>query len=289
MIIVQIAGGLGNQLFQYAFGRTLALRNGCELKLDLSIFENYEWHEYSLKPFNIKEEIASQKECEILRGQNLPLYKRIQRKLFDTQPTFIHEHTLLFDPKYLEVKNPAYLSGYWQSERYFSEFKEKIFSEFNIHVKPSAANQSLIDQIRSCNAISLHLRRGNFIKDESVNKKHGTTSINYYMEAINFICTKIINPVFFIFSDDILWAKENINLNFQSVFVDINSDKTDYEDLRLMSSCQHHILANSTFSWWGAWLNPSPDKIVIAPKIWFADKDFNLQTRDLIPGTWIRI
>ncbi len=289
MIIVQIAGGLGNQLFQYAFGRALALRNRCELKLDLSVFENYEWHEYSLKPFNIQEKIASKRECEILRGLNLPLIKRIKNRLFDSPPTFIQEDNLRFNPEYLSVKSPVYLSGYWQSEKYFLDFRNEILNEFRISVEPTRDNIDLANKIHSCNAVSLHLRRGNFIDDEIVNKKHGTASLNYYKEAVKLLGSKISDPVFFIFSDDIQWVKEHFKLDFQSVLVNINDAKTDYEDLRLMSNCQHHILANSTFSWWGAWLNPSPDKIVIAPKKWFADEDFNSQTKDITPDTWIRI
>lgn len=289
MIIVELTGGLGNQLFQYAFGRTLALRNKCELKLDISSFENYEWHDYSLNPFNINQEIATKKERENLLGINLPIYERIKRKLFKGQPILITENSLLFDSKYLEVKEPAYLRGYWQSEKYFTDFKNEILNDLIIQVKPTSENQKILDQIISCNSISLHIRRGNFVNDESVNKRHGTTSLSYYQEAINVINSKVSNPVYFIFSDDILWVKTNFNITEKVLFVDINDAKNDFQDLRLISSCKHHILANSTFSWWGAWLNTSPEKIVITPKLWFIEEAYNLQTLDLLPPQWMRI
>lgn len=289
MIIVEISGGLGNQLFQYAFGRTLALRNKCELKLDISSFENYEWHEFSLNPFNIKQDIATKTERENLLGINLSVCKRIKRKLFKNQQSFIIENSLLFDAKYLEVKEPAYLKGYWQSEKYFSQFKNEIRNDLIIHVKPTIDNQNILDQIISCNSISLHIRRGNFVNDESVNKRHGTISLNYYKNAIKIINSKVSDPVYFIFSDDLLWVKTNFKISEKLVFVDINDAKNDFQDLRLISNCKHHILANSTFSWWGAWLNTSPNKIVISPKSWFNDVTFNLQTLDLIPPQWLRI
>ena len=289
MIIVEISGGLGNQLFQYAFGRTLALRNKCELKLDISTFENYEWHEYSLNPFNIKQVIATKKERENLLGINLPIYERIKRKLFKRQLILITENSLLFDSKYLEVKEPAYLRGYWQSEKYFTDFKNEILNDLIIQVKPTSENQKILDQIISCNSISLHIRRGNFVNDESVNKRHGTTSLIYYQEAINVINSKVSNPVYFIFSDDILWVKTNFNITEKVLFVDVNDAKNDFQDLRLISSCKHHILANSTFSWWGAWLNNYQSKIVIAPKQWFADPVKNSFHKNIIPKEWIRL
>ena len=137
----------------------------------------------------------------------------------------------------------------------------------------------MICKIESCNSISLHVRRGDFINENSTNKTHGVCSIEYYKKAIDFIAKKISNPVFFIFSDDTKWVYENMKLQFKYFVVDINDHKFAYEDLRLMSKCNHHILANSSLSWWGAWLNESENKVVVAPKIWFADLEF--AARDL--------
>lgn len=289
MIIVQLTGGLGNQLFQYAMGSMLASKNQCGLKLDLSTYKNYEWHEYSLIPFAIAAKIAGARECAVSKGQNLSLLNRIIKKLSNKQSTIIVEQSLLYDSRYVNFKGSAYVTGYWQSEKYFKGIENKIRKDLKIRIEPSASNKVLLDEIRSGNAVSLHIRRGNFVSIDFVNKVHGVCSIDYYQNAVNLISKKISNPVFYIFSDDIPWAKQSLSLNFETVFVDINDAKTDYEDLRLMSTCKHHILANSTFSWWGAWLNPSKEKVVIAPKIWFADEKLNGETADLIPDEWIRI
>ena len=283
-----MSGGLGNQLFQYAMGSMLASNNQCELKLDLSTFETYEWHEYSLAPFKIVAKIAGLKECAVSKGQNLSLFDRIKRKIWNNQSIII-EHNLLFDSSYLNFKGSAYVIGYWQSEKYFSAIENQIRNDFQITLPPSQANQNMLDRIKGSNAVSLHIRRGNYVQIDYVNTVHGTCSIGYYIEAMDLIASKVSNPVVYIFSDDIPWAKENLHLNFEMVFVDINDAQTDYEDLRLMSACRHHILANSTFSWWGAWLNNNSDKMVIAPKIWFADNTLNNQTIDLIPKEWMRI
>ena len=288
MIIVHLAGGLGNQLFQYAYGRALAKSNNSALKLDLSMFEHYEWHEYSLKPFDIKATIASKAESQIMKGENLSFYTRIKRKIF-AKPVVLQEENLLFNSNYLNLKDPAYLAGYWQSEKYFSAIDNLIREDFQITVPPSPANQKMLTRIKRSNAVSLHIRRGNYVQIDFVNTVHGTCSMEYYTEAMDLMSSKVSNPVAYIFSDDIPWAKENLHLKFETVFVDINDAKTDYEDLRLMSACRHHILANSTFSWWGAWLNNDADKMVIAPKIWFADNSKNDQTTDLIPKEWVRI
>jgi hypothetical protein len=289
MIIVQLTGGLGNQLFQFAFGKTLAIKNNCKLKLDMSMFDLDLKREYSLAPFTIDAEVATKSECNILKGENLGYYDRVKKKIFYSRSKIIQEQHISFSPANLTIQKPAYLIGYWQSEKYFIEFKKQIFNSFQICLKPSVDNQSLLDRIESCNAISLHVRRGDFIQEEQTKQVHGSCSMEYYQKAIEHISNYISDPVFFIFSDDIQWVYQNLNLQFTAFIVDINNGKSDYEDLRLMSKCKHHILANSSFSWWGAWLNQSEDKIVIAPKIWFADERMNNETSDLIPEEWIRI
>ena len=289
MIAVQLTGGLGNQLFQYAMGRSLAIRNNAVLKLDLSFFETYEWHEYSLDPFNIEKNVLQSADRIYFERNKKNLFKRIIRKLFGLQPNYICEKNLSFDEQYLQIKNPAYLFGYWQCENYFKENEQLLRKEFSVKIPPSTENQKLLDEIRGVESVSLHIRRGVFVNVDFVNKTHGTCSMEYYEAAINIISGRFNNPVFYIFSDDINWAKENLEIQHVHRFVDINNDKTDYEDLRLMFSCKHNILANSTFSWWGAWLNNNPDKLVIAPKQWFADPNKNKLSQTIIPNSWIRI
>lgn len=288
MIIVNLTGGLGNQLFQYAFGKHLAMLNNCELKLDISSYENYEWHEYSLSPFNVDNNFISTSQSNYYRGNELNLFQRLYRKLFGSI-MILEEDNFRYNSAFINSKAPIYLSGYWQSEKYFKEIESVIRNNFQIVLPPTKKNQDFIEIMQLQNSVSLHVRRGNYVNVSHVNQTHGTSSLEYYNLAVELISSKINNPVFYVFSDDILWAKENINLNFETVFVDINDAKSDYEDMRLMASCKHNITANSTFSWWGAWLNSNNDKIVISPKIWFNDKILNSQTQDLIPPNWIRL
>lgn len=275
-------------MFQYAMGRTLAIKNKVNLKLDLSFFRNYEWHEYSLEPFNIQKNYASENDLQSLGVKN-GVVNKIARKLNLSSSRIVQEDTFLFDQKYLNIQAPAYLVGYWQSEKYFSSEMETIRREFEVTIPPSERNKDLLQEIAKCNSISLHIRRGNFASVGFVNKIHGTCSIDYYSDAVNAISKHCSDPVFFIFSDDISWARKHLKIPFKHFFVNNNDGKSDYEDLRLMYSCKHHIIANSTFSWWGAWLNKNMHKVVIAPKQWFADKEKNKMGSSIIPASWVRL
>jgi hypothetical protein len=288
MIIVNLTGGLGNQLFQYAFGKYLAISNNAILKLDVSSYENYEWHDYSLSPFCIDEIFAAPEECNNYKGFGLNIFQRLYRKIIGVNYLLV-EDNFKFNPDYKIKTGPIYLNGYWQSENYFKEIESELRNNFKFKIPPSFENSELIKKMRQENAVSLHIRRGNYVNVNHVNEIHGTSSLEYYNQAVKIISTKVLNPIFYIFSDDISWAKKNLNLDFETIFVDINDAKSDYEDLRLMSTCKHNITANSTFSWWGAWLNTNSNKIVIAPKIWFNDKQLNNQTDYLIPAGWLRI
>ncbi len=289
MIVVNIIGGLGNQLFQYAFGKALAIKNNCELKLDISSYNNYEWHDYSLSPFSINENFATETECNNFKGENLSIFQNIKNRVVKSNYNYFIEKDLQFNEEYKNITNPSYVSGYWQTEKYFKEIEDIIRQEFKISIPPSPQNLKLIENIKNENAISLHVRRGDYANIKHINEVHGTSPISYYNNAIEYLVSKISNPIFYVFSDDIEWAKNNLKISNENIFVDFNNNKTNYEDLRLMSSCKHHIIANSTFSWWGAWLNPSSSKIVIAPKTWFNDVTLNNQTENLIPAEWIRM
>lgn len=288
MVITKLLGGLGNQMFQYAFGRTLALKNNCSLKLNLSYFEKSDSRPFSLEYFSTVLDSATPGEIEQIIQKQPSKPNSLKRKVFKSRPYVIYEKTLEFDPQNLKSQRDVYVDGYWQSEKYFIRSSEQIREDFKIKTAPSAENTAMQGKIKSVNAVSLHVRRGDFL-DSSLNKIHGTCSIDYYERAADLISKQITNPVFFIFSDDLNWARENIKLQQDLVVVDINNDKTAYEDLRLMSACKHHIVANSSFSWWGAWLNPHPDKIIIAPQKWFNDPELNRQSRTIVPESWIRL
>lgn len=295
MIITKLIGGFGNQMFQYAAGRRAAYKNNTELKLDTSWFKNPEGatkRDYSLNIFNIEEAFATKEEINKLKGGNQDLLVLFYKKILKfTKPyykqSYVVQRFFHFDKNILKVNDKTYLQGHWVSERYFKDIKNIIKREFTFKDKPDVANQKMINRIKSCNSISIHIRRGDYVFDEKTNKYHGVCDLDYYFRAVDLIAKKVKKSYFFIFSDDIKWAKQNLYLKFPCVYVDHNTGKKDYEDMRLMSECKHNIIANSSFSWWGAWLNQNKNKIVIAPKKWFQDE--SIDTKDLTPDSWIKI
>ena len=268
MIIARLTEGLGNQLFQYAAARYLSYIQQTDLKIDVLYFEHYILHKYSLHNFNIKASIASPEEVYTIDNE----YK---------------EKAFNFDPDLANSPSDTLLKGYWQSEKYFSKIKDLIREDFQITFPLLGLNKMVADMIRSSNAVCLHIRRGDYVTNATTNKYHGVCDLNYYERCIQIISEKISNPHFFVFSDDPEWSMKNINTRHETTFVTHNNADTNFEDLRLMSLCKHNIIANSTFSWWGAWLNHHKDKIVLAPKNWFNEADSN--TVDLIPDNWQRI
>ncbi len=293
MIYVRIIGGLGNQLFQYAFARYLAEMNNTGVKLDITGFSQYNLHKYSLSAFNIQEIIANEEELKLIQeAKNNPIQK-ISYKIFKynikAKPiSYIREISpYSFNDKLIHLNDNIYLDGYWNSEKYFIAIKSIIKREFQVKVQPDDINKKYYDSILSCNSVSIHFRRGDFIN----NYTHGISDIVFYQRGINYINERIDHPHYFIFSDDPDWCKTNLSFIKPSTFLDINNPDKNYEDLRLMSACKHNIIANSTFSWWGAWLGNNQDKIVICPDIWFNDrlKNRKINFNDLYPASWIKL
>jgi hypothetical protein len=268
MIIVLLKGGFGNQLFQYSVGRQLSIKYNMPLKLDLSFLEaeavDYTQRAFELDKLRIVAEIATPEEVE------RATHKIRERKL---SPFKIKLHT----------GRDYYLNGYWQSDKYFKEVEDTIRQEFVF--KESLKDDyflNLQQQITSSNSVSVHFRRGDYITD----KLFETCSPDYYQRAIDAMAARIRQPRLFIFSDDIAWVQKRFNTTYPTVFVD---KSVQHSDFRLMSMCRHHIIANSTYSWWAAWLNPNRDKTVIAPRKWFKSKLKEFKTRDKIPQEWIKI
>ena len=288
MIIVMVYGGLGNQLFQYAAGRALALAKGCELKLDISAFDNYSPHNgFELGLFNMDAQIASPEEISSLVGTQFRLSRLIRRKLGLRKKTHIIERSFDFDHWFFNTKPPALLEGYWQSYKYFNGYDTQIRSELMFRNPATGKNLETAELIAQENSVSIHIRRGDYVTNQSSNKVHGALGIGYYKNAIRRICDEVDSPHFFVFSDDLAWARNNLGLSIAVTFVANNTGKSSFEDMRLMSLCKHFIIANSTFSWWGAWLNKNSGKIVIYPQNWFNDS--GIDTQDLTPETWVAI
>ncbi|HLG40109.1 MAG TPA: alpha-1,2-fucosyltransferase [Chitinophagaceae bacterium] len=284
MIIVNIYGGLGNQLFQYAAGRQLAEKHRATLKLDIRTFKSDRRREYSLHHFNIKEVFYTAFDKIIIRGK-----ERIGKVLngigIAAGRAIYVEQDLHFDKKIPELGNNIYLDGYWGNERYFKAIENIIRNEFTVKNIPDGMNEMYLKKIRATNSIAIHVRRGDYVSNKETNAVHGVCSIPYYREAIAQICSKLNNPFFFIFSDDILWVKENLVINEFPVDYIKHNYNLPQEDLRLMYSCRHNIIANSSFSWWGAWLNNNPGKIVIAPEKWS-----NIPgNKTVLPEHWIKL
>ncbi len=279
-------------MFQYAAGRALSLHKEVPLRVDVSGFVNYDLHQgFELQRiFNCAIDIASKDDVHgILGWQSSSTIRRylsraslspFRRNGFVVEPHF--NYWAGFD----EAPEDSYLVGYWQSEQYFRDVSEIISSDFTFKLPLSAQNMMLAEQINHVNAVSLHVRRGDYANNPLTTATHGLCSLEYYQAAVRHIAEKVEAPYFFIFSDDVGWVKENIRIGFPCHYVDHNQRAESYNDMRLMSLCKHHIIANSSFSWWGAWLNRRAEKIVIAPKRWFAN---NNDTKDLYAQGWITL
>jgi len=268
MIITRLIGGLGNQCFQYALGRHLSEIHHAELKIDISEFETYKLHVYSLGHFNIKENFASSKEAAEL--------------------TRVREKHLHYDPEILNLPDGIYLQGYWANEKYFTGIAEIIRHELTVKSPLSGKDKETAGQIASCESVSLHIRRGDYLPNTYTEQILEACSLDYYLCSVKHIVNIVKRPHFFVFTDDKVWVRKNFQLPYPVTLVDHNGDDKNYQDMRLMSLCKHNIIANSTFSWWGAWLNNNPGKMVFAPKKWFTEKARS-SVRDLIPDSWIKV
>ena len=293
MIIVKIIGGLGNQMFQYAAGRRLSLLHQVPLKLDIGAFEHYELHRYSLSPFRIQEELATPGDVAQVRGTSKRGLDRIVFRLSQKlkpyyKRSIFAESTLSpFDSNIIKTPEHVYLDGYWQSEKYFVDIEDVIRREFAVKYEQDRQSREIAEQIANTQSVSIHVRRDDYVSNPKTRRVHGVCNQDYYKQCVSLIAKRITNPHFFVFSDDPGWVTDNLRLDYPTTFVTHNDATKNYEDLRLMSMCKHNIIANSSFSWWAAWLNANPDKIVLAPRRWFNDS--SLDTRDLLPEDWIKV
>lgn len=291
MIVINLMGGLGNQMFQYALGRQLSLLNQTELLLDYNFLNTAGAHikrDYELDIFPIKARIATAKELKpYQRLQHNRLFRLLRRKA----PTLLTHHliaekTHAFDPEVLTSPDHSWLTGFWQTENYFIQIEEVIRSDFEFLPPLSELNKTLAEKICSCESLSIHIRRGDYTQPKTL-EFHGLCSPEYYYKAVDVISRRTRIEQLFIFSDDPEWVKENLKFDFPATYISHNTGKNSFEDMRLMSLCKHNIIANSSFSWWGAWLNANKKKIVIAPKTWIANKQ--IDTKDVVPLNWIKL
>lgn len=289
MKIVKILGGLGNQMFQYALYVALKQTFTDEkLLIDTSCFHGYALH-YGFelnRIFGIQAPQANRKEIMKL-AYYYPNYQcwRIGSRILPIRKTMCMEaKDSTYDSSVLLKPGNRYLDGYWQNEKYFAHFRNEILETFKFPVFSEDQNIELIKQIQNKKSLSLHVRRGDYVNHRLYK---GICTIEYYQEAIKKIIEIAHPEVICIFSNDIIWCEENLRplIDGQVVYVDWNKGNMSYRDMQLMSCCNYNIIANSSFSWWGAWLNTNADKIVVAPKKWnnMPESKFEL------PHSWITL
>jgi hypothetical protein len=272
LIISKISGGVGNQMFQYAIAKAIAKKRNDKFKLDISFYINQKLRNYELYKFNIEENLAHNNDKIKLKGRDDFFFKLIRKltpKQFRPKSYFLEKKNSVFYEEVFNYKNNIYLDGYWQNEKYFKDIKHELVKDFNLKRNLKMPILKLLNDIVNNESVSIHVRRGDYINNSIVNKIHGVCSIDYYKNASELISQNIRNPIFYIFSDDINWCKKNFNFIKSKFFIDNTSDAL--EDLELMKNCKHNITANSSFSWWAAWLNKNSSNIVISPKIWWKE------------------
>lgn len=292
MILVKLRGGLSNQMFQYAAARRLAEHRGTEVRIDASWYENIPadatYRRYELDELCITGTLANRWEVAGTNGVRnarlielpIALYRKVRPRY-----RFVAERGFRFDRTILELPDNVCLFGYWVSEKYFADSAEIIRNEFRFREPPSPINEEWLRRLGSCESVAVHVRRGDYASNPDLTSIHGLCGPDYYAQAASEIRRRVKDPIFFLFSDDLPWAAKNVALNGETVIVDDNRGSASAQDLRLMMSARHHIIANSGFSWWGAWLNENPNKVVCAPKRWLADPQYD--TEDVYPDGWI--
>ena len=288
MIIVKVTGGLGNQMFQYALYKSLKIK-GNDVRLDQTSYYNVkkEHNGYELeKVFDIHPNNAKQSEIDKFDENNINILRRIKRKLLGDTKFIYDTNEYVFNENLYKLKN-SYLNGYWQSINYFKDIESELREDFTFKNELDIKNLEILNEIENSNSVSVHIRRGDYMSPQNFKIYGNIATEEYYKESIRIIEEKIENPTFFVFSNDMEWVKENIKINSKAFYIDINSGDDSYKDMQLMSNCKHNIIANSSFSWWGAWLNNNKNKIVIAPQKWINRDNVNSDKIELFYDNWI--
>lgn len=282
-LLVRVVGGLGNQMFQYAAGLALSKRLGKTLLIDGRAFKGYRLHQYGLSAWNLS---ARQIEGQENDAPALWRIGLVERMSFFQPATYFKEQSLAFDQRWPQVTQVNYLSGYFQTERYFIQEREQLTKEFSLNVPLQASGQDLAQEMRNSHSVAIHVRRGDYVSNPQTLRIHGVCGVSYYQAAINYMLAQLNQPQFYIFSNDFAWVRANLKLPERTVFVDGVAQHAA-DDIHLMSQCKHHIVANSSFSWWGAWLAHDQGGIHIAPTPWYDDASY--PESDLIPTSWVRL
>jgi len=286
MIVAKLSGGLGNQFFQYAAARALAIHKNTNVGFDLSFYNESPNRIFELDKFKIDARVLDSNDIKNV----FSIKKSFFKSLFETKINLLNllqKHTYFekhfhYDDNFFQIKSPIILDGYWQSELFFQNYVNDVLSDLTFVVEP-VIQEDVSQILKSFETVSLHIRRGDYAWNPEINKIHGICTDDYYFNAITFL--KKENPELrtLVFSDD-MFEGNRIAALIENAFVIDSNEDTSY-DFFVMKKCNHNIIANSSFSWWAAYLNSNKNKKVIAPKNWFADT--NKDTKDLFPASWI--
>jgi len=287
MLVVEVKGGLGNQMFQYALGRRLSIEWNLPLTLDLTWFNHCSERIFTLGSFRIQADVGDPKTINQMTKKNYPgkvrrLYYYIQDRLPYVLKQYHREKKAYYDERIFLLRSPVYLSGYWQSEPYILPIRKRLLEEFSPINSLSGTAHYWISEMMRGPSVSVHIRRGDYVTNPKAQQHHGVLGKEYYLQAISNMENQIGEATYYLFSDDPEWVVGSFHgSKFRLVS---NGELADWEEMVLMSKCTHHIIANSSYSWWGAWLDPKDDKIVFAPKPWFVES--MSYSPDLIPSSW---
>ena len=287
MKIVRFLGGLGNQMFQYAFYKALSQQFKV-VKADLRSFTNYALHNgFELeKIFPIKLKHAIPFEINLLDHQNRRWkYRKLRRLLFVKGEYYEEKHLFSYNASLFDDLASKLYWGYWQHIQYVNRVADQLRKDFVFDLPASSRNLDILQELKiEKESIAIHVRRGDYLTDPYLG---GLVDVEYFEKGIALVRERLKNPKFYIFSDDIPWCKQYLNLQ-EAVFVDWNKGNESYRDMQLMSYCKHAVISNSSFSWWGAWLNSNPNKIVVVPKVWCRSSNVT-DTKQMHPSEWIKL
>ena len=290
MITVRIKGGLGNQLFQYAAAYALSKRTKQDMQMDISFFPQQTLRGFKLDKLNISCMKISNQQSKIVQIYKNKYLNKFLRKVNIRQlPCENKGHFLLetrsdIVPEYFKIQqNDIYIDGYYQSERYFVQYREDLIKQFTSRYPFEEAYINVFNLVERCNSVAVHVRRGDFLNAQNDrNPNHYLLGEKYYHLALQYMEKNIDNPHFFWFSDDIEWVKQNFGERENFTFISLQTKYPDIDEMMLMKNCKHIIAANSTFSWWASWLNEHKKSIHICPEKRYG----NLH---MIPCEWIKI
>ena len=293
MVIVRFKGGMGNQMFQYAFGRQLAHQLGETLTFDPTnlLFRNappeFVYRNYDLDVFQPEVTTFLAPPALLAPVYNLKIARLsgLVNRVVRGGKSVVKEPHFHFSPETLkEARAGVIYDGWWQSQKYFADVEARVRRDFRFSRPIIPASQALLRRVEATNAICLNVRRTDFLKVDTLN----ATNLEYFLRGARYLEERVDKPHFFVFSDDIEWCREHIELGHPTEFVGHEHKGFKFGNyMQLMTRCKHYLIPNSSFAWWAAWLNTGADKIVVAPKNWFTDPA--IDTSDLVPGGWVRL